>query len=173
MSLEDFKLILKEPIDISIMKRGFLKVYHQQRAQLNQSDQIIESIFGENNNYHQICNTYLDFDIAVPIKDPTNFHQDDSIRLVNKPYAFCFKEARLSTTIRSDIEHNKLCGQVPTIMKVISNKDGDLLSQFHNINENDIPILERMVKLPPQIRDTPQQKMLLNNYDSDANEGKK
>ena len=58
-------------------------------------------------------------------------------------------------------------------MKVISNKDGDLLSQFHNINENDIPILERMVKLPPQIRDTPQQKMLLNNYDSDANEGKK
>ena len=85
MSLEDFKLILKEPIDISIMKRGFLKVYHQQRAQLNQSDQIIESIFGENNNYHQICNTYLEFDIAVPKKDPTNFHQDDSIRLVKNP----------------------------------------------------------------------------------------
>ena len=57
-------------------------------------------------------------------------------------------------------------------MKVISNKGGDFLSQFDNINENGIPILERMVKLPLQIRDTPQQNMLLNNYDSDANEGK-
>ena len=57
-------------------------------------------------------------------------------------------------------------------MKVISNKDGDLLSQFENINENDIPILERMAKLPPQIRDKPQQKMLINNYDSNANKGK-
>ena len=173
MSLEDFLLLDDEPFDNSIMKRDFLKVYHQQRAQLKQSDQNIESFFGENYNYHQIGNINLEFDITVRKKVTTNFHQDDSIRLVNKPYAFCFKEARLSTTIRSDIEHNKLCGQVPTIMKVISNKDGDLLSQFHNINENDIPILERMVKLPPQIRDTPQQKMLLNNYDSDANEGKK
>ena len=29
-------------------------------------------------------------------------------------------------------------------MKVISKKDGDLLSQFDNINENDIPILSRI-----------------------------
>ena len=28
-------------------------------------------------------------------------------------------------------------------MKMISNKDGDILSQFDNINENDIPIHER------------------------------
>ena len=37
-----------------------------------------------------------------------------------------FKKARLSTTIGSDIEHNKFCGQLSTFMKVISNKDGDL-----------------------------------------------
>ena len=49
-------------------------------------------------------------------------------------------------------------------MKVISNKDGDLLPQFDNINENDSPNLERLQELPPQIRDTPQQKMLLNNH---------
>ena len=55
-------------------------------------------------------------------------------------------------------------------MKVISNKDGDLLSQFDKINENDIPVLERFINLPLQIRDTPQQKMLLNNH-ADANKG--
>ena len=54
---------------------------------------------------------------------------------MNVRYAFCFEEARLTTTIGSDIEHNKFSGQVSTIMKVISNKDGDLKSQFDNINE--------------------------------------
>ena len=49
-------------------------------------------------------------------------------------------------------------------MKVISNKDGDLLSQFCSINENDIPVFERIADLPPQIRDTQQQKKLKNNH---------
>ena len=80
---------------------------------------------------------------------------------MNNPYAFCFKEARLSTLIRSDIEHKKFCGQITTIMKVISNKNGDLKSQFDKINENDIPVLERLLNLPPQIRDTPHQKKLI------------
>ena len=56
-------------------------------------------------------------------------------------------------------------------MKAISNKDGDLLSQFDNINENDIPILYRLTDLPVQIRDTRHQKMLINNH-IDANRGK-
>ena len=43
-------------------------------------------------------------------------------------------------------------------MKAISNKDGDLLPQFDNINENDIPVLERIANLSPQIRHTPQPK---------------
>ena len=103
--------------------------------------------------------------------DTTNFHEDDPIRLVNNGFAFCFKEAPLSTTIGSDIEHNKFCGQISTIMKVISNKDSDLLSQFDNINETDIPLLERLVDLPVQIRDGPHQKMLTNNH-TDANKGK-
>ena len=37
-------------------------------------------------------------------------------------------------------------------MKMITNKDGDLLSQFDNIDENDIPILSKINDLPPQIR---------------------
>ena len=171
MSLEDFLLLDTEPFDNSIIKRDFTKIYHQQGAQLNTSDQNIEFIFGENDNYHQIGKGYLEFNITVRKHDTTNFHVEDPIRLVNNGYAFCFKEARLSTTIGSDIEHNKFCGQVSTIMKVISNKDDDLVSQFGNINENDIPLLETLADLPPQIRSTPHQKMLKDNH-LDANKGK-
>ena len=138
---------------------------------MNQSDQNIEFIFGENNNYHQIRNANLEFNITVRKNDETNFHYVDPVRLVNNGFAFCFKEARLSTTLGSDIEINKFCGQVSTNMRVILNKDGDLLSQFDNINENDIPVLERLADLPPQIRSTPHQKMLINNH-TDANKGK-
>ena len=171
MSLEDFQLLDTEPFDNSIIKRDFTKIYHQQGAQLNQSDQNIEFISGENNNYHQIGNGYLEFNITVRKHDTTNFHIEDPIRLVNNGYAFCFKEAHLSTNIGSDIEHNKFCGQVSTIMKVISNKHDDLLSQFGNINENDIPVLNRLADLPVQIRSTPHQKMLIDNH-LDANKGK-
>ena len=45
------------------------------------------------------------------------------------------------------------------------------LSQFVNVNENDIPILERLQDLPVQIRDTPHQKMLISNH-TDANKSK-
>ena len=171
MSLEDFQLLDNEPLDNSIIKRDFTKIYHRQGDQLNQSDQNIEFIFGENNNYHQIGNAYLEFNITVRKNDDTNFHFDDPVRLVNNGFAFCFKEARLSTTIGSDIEINKFCGQISTIMRSISNKDGDLLSQFDNIKENEIPILERLADLPPQIIDSPHQKMLINNH-TDANKGK-
>ena len=56
-------------------------------------------------------------------------------------------------------------------MKVISNKDDDLLSQFGNINENDIPLLDGLADSPPQIRSTPHQKMLIDNH-TDANKAK-
>ena len=171
MSLEDFQLLDNEPLDNSIIKRDFTKIYHRQGDQLNQSDQNIEFIFGENNIYHQIGNAYLEFNITVRKNDTTNFHNDDPVRLVNNGFAFCFKEARLSTSLGSDIEINKFCGQVSTIMRVISNKDGDLVSQFDNINENDIPVLNRLADLPAQIQSTPHQKMLINNH-IDANRGK-
>ena len=53
----------------------------------------------------------------------------------------------------------------------MSNEDGNFLSQFDNVNENNIPILERNINLLHQIRDTSHQKMLKNNH-SDANKGK-
>ena len=56
-------------------------------------------------------------------------------------------------------------------MRVISNKDVDLLSQFDNINENVIPFLERLQDVPPQLRQTTHQEMLINNH-IDANKDK-
>ena len=138
---------------------------------MNQSEENIEFIFGESNSYRQIGNAYPEFDFTVRTSDTTNFHREDPIRLLNNGFAFWFKEARLSITIGSDIEHNKFCGQISTIMKVISNRDDDLLSQFGNINENDIPFLERLVDLPPQIRSTPQQKLFIDDH-NDPNKGK-
>ena len=71
MSLEDFQILDNEPFDNSIKERDFLKVCHQQGAQLNQSDQNVEFIFGENNNYHQIGNGFLEFDTTVRKNDGT------------------------------------------------------------------------------------------------------
>ena len=65
MSLDDFQLVDNEPIDNSIIKIVFTKIYHQQGAQLNQSDQNIEIFFGENKNYHQIGNDCFEFNITV------------------------------------------------------------------------------------------------------------
>ena len=113
MSLEDFQLLDNEPLDNSNIKRDFTKIYHRQRDQLNLSDQNIEVIFGETNFYHQIGNAYLEFNTTVRKNDTSNFHNDDPVRLVNN--AFCFKEARLTTSLGSDIEINKFCGQVSTI----------------------------------------------------------
>ena len=56
-------------------------------------------------------------------------------------------------------------------MEVISNKDADLLSQFGNFIEIDIPIVERLANLPPQKRSTPHQKMLIDDH-TDPNKGK-
>ena len=73
MSLVDFQLIDNEPLDNSIIKRDFTKIYHKQGDQLNQSDQNIEFISGENNNYHQVGNAYLELNITVRKNGDTIF----------------------------------------------------------------------------------------------------
>ena len=133
MSLRDFELLDKEPFDNSIMKRDILKVCHQQGAQLNQPDQHIEFIFGENNNYHQISGGYLEYDMTV--QNPASvFDINSRIRLTNNRLAYVFQEAVLATTSGSNLEYKKLLGQTSTFMRGLTSKDGDLLSQFDNIN---------------------------------------
>ena len=54
----------------------------------------------------------------------------DAIRLVNDAFAYCFKEAHLSTTGGSDIYHIKYCGKISTLIRALTSKDWDLLSHF-------------------------------------------
>ena len=134
MRLEVFQLIDNEPIDNSIVKRDYSKVYHQQGANLNDSNQSVEFIFGENFNYYQIGNAYLEFDITirkvvVAPADP-NFAKADQIRLINNAFAYCFTQATLGTTGGGDLEDMKYVGQVSTIMRLLTSKDGDSSSYF-------------------------------------------
>ena len=130
MSLEEFQLLDNEAFDNSIVKRVFMKVCHQQGAQLNDADQNIKFIFGENNNYHQVSNACLEYDITVQNLAAV-FDNTSRIRLTNNGLAYVFQEAVLATTSGSNLEHNKFVGQ----MRVLTSKVGDLLSQFDNIKD--------------------------------------
>ena len=78
-----------------------------------------------------------------------------------------FQEARLSTST-TDLELNKYCGQISTFMRFVSSRDGDLLSQFDNINE-DVGVNEAGTS--DSIRSTSLHKMLITNHKA-ANRGK-
>ena len=73
-----------------------------------------------------------DFAIAadrVPIDGDVN-------RFAKIAFAYCSEEARLISTGSSDIEQNKNCRQVSTIMRALLSKDGDLLSHFDKNDES-------------------------------------
>ena len=111
MTLEDFQLLDNEAFDNSIVKKECLKLYHQQGANLNDPYQNVEFIFGEIDNYHQIGNSFLEFDKTV--RDTAGaFTNASNVTLTNNGLAYCFKEARLRTTGGSDFKHNKYVGQV-------------------------------------------------------------
>ena len=164
MSLEDFQLIDNEPIDDSIVKRDYTKVYHQQGANLNDSNQNVESIFGENNNFYQIGNAYLEFDITITkIAAPPNnpiLIDTDQLRLINNAFAYCFTQATLSTTGGMDLEDIKYVAQVSTIMRLLTSKDSDLSSYFDKGGESVID------------DNNPLKKMLINNHDEAAKKGR-
>ena len=149
MSLEVFQILDIEPIDNSIIKRESTKVYHQSGANLKNSNQNIDFIFGENNNYHQIGNAYPEFDITI-WNPAANFTDASVIRLVNNAFAFCFKQNVLATTGGMDLEDIKYVGQVSTIMRLITSKEIDLSSCFDKnaetpLNDNN-PLKQILIK---------------------------
>ena len=96
MTLEGFSLVDNEVFDNSNMKRDFLKFYHQEGANLDNSHRNIEFTLGENKNYHQIRNAYLQYEMTVE-KDGINQEDrilidSDTIRQVNIGFAYCFKK---------------------------------------------------------------------------------
>ena len=142
-----------------------MKNYHQQAANSNASDQKIDFIFGENNIHHQIGNAYLHCELAkqkdVAIAANRVLVNGDAIRLVNNAFGYIFKEAILSTTGGSKIEHNKYVGQVSTIMRALTFKDGDLISHFDEIDESEA-----------EIENTSLHHHLINNHEIPANKVK-
>ena len=83
-------------------------------------------------------------------------------------FAYVFQEARLSTST-TDLEHNKYVGQISSIMRVVSSKDGDLLSQFDNINDEEGA---DDAATAVNIQSTSLNKMLITNHENDPNRGK-
>ena len=122
-------------------------------------------IFGEKNNYHQIANAFLQYEMTtekdVAVAANRVLVIGDAIRLVNNAFAYCFEKARLSTTGGSDKEHNKFVGQVSTIMRSLTSKDGDLSSHFDEIDESEA-----------EIENTSVHDHLINNHDLAANKSK-
>ena len=57
--------------------------------------------------------------------------------MINNGFAFSFEEATLATTGGVEIEQVKFLGQVSTIMRSLTGKDGDLLSCFDNNKDTD------------------------------------
>ena len=161
MSAEDFQLIDDSKIDDSIIKRDFIKIYHQHGAEVNNENQNIKFYFGENLNYIQIGNSYLEIDIEVRKADGTNFANADQIRMVNNALAYVFQEGRISTSAGTEIEHNKNLGNVSTIMRLLTQKDGDLSSYFDKIDETEA-----------EINNTTLKHMLINSHTNEDNRGK-
>ena len=99
-----------------------MTIYHQQAANLNDSDQSVDFIFGEKNKYQQTGNAHLQYELTiekdVAVAANRVLVNGDAIRSVKNAFAYCFNKARLRTTRGSDIGHNKYVGQVSTIMRV-------------------------------------------------------
>ena len=162
MSAEDIQLIDDSKIDDSIIKRDFIKIYHQHGAEVNNENQSIKFYFGENLNYIQIGNAYLEIDIEVKKNNPPVVLENaDNIRLVNNAFAYIFEEERISTSAGTEIEHNKNLGNVSTIMRLLTQKDGDLSSYFDKINETEGEIGNSTLK-----------RMLINSHTNNDNKGK-
>ena len=112
-----------------MIRKGLLKTYHQQGANLKDAGQNIEFTFGENNNYHQLRNTYFENYLTVRKKKCYNStvagdNTNEVISLVNFDFSNCCKEARLGKTGCSDLDHYNYVGQICTNMRAFTSKDG-------------------------------------------------
>ena len=123
------KILDNETIDNSLVKRDVFKIHHQQSANINDSDQIIEFIFGENDKYHQFGSAYFQYEMTkgkvVAIAANRVFVDGDVIRSVNNAFAYCFKERACQPKVAQIEKIKKKCGQVSAFMRALTSKDGD------------------------------------------------
>ena len=75
--------------------------------------------------------------------------------------AYIFQEGRLSTSAGTEIEHNKNLGNVSTIMRLLTQKDGDLSCYF-----------DKTVETEASINNSTLKHMLFDSHTNDDNKGK-
>ena len=150
MSAQDFQLKDNEKIDDSIIKRDFIKIYHQSGANADVENSQNKFYFGENHNFIQVGNVYLEFDIRIRRDDGNAFTTvapgNDIIRLVNNAFAYIIHDARISTSAGVEIEQNKFVGPISTIMRLVTHKDADLSTYFDIIDESEDKINNSSLK---------------------------
>ena len=85
--------------------------------------------------------------------------------MTNNGFVYVFQEARLSTST-NNLEHNNYVGQISTNMRVLSTRDGNLLSQFDKINEE---VGADEAATTDNIQNTSLNKMIITYHEADAN----
>ena len=120
--------------DNSIIRRVVKKFYYQQGVNLNVSGKKIVFIFVGNSNCYQIGNAYLQFELAqLKNGSPCQDDSTDVNRKVKNDFENLFKEATIATPGGSEPELNKYEGPISTIMKVLTNEEGQLSSFFDEL----------------------------------------
>ena len=164
MSAEDFQLIDDSKIVNSIIKRDFIKIYHQSGANVDAENSQIKFYFGEHHNFIQVGNGYLEFDIRVRRAKGNAFAiglapGGDIIRLVNNAFAYTIHDARISSSAGVEIEQYKYVGPISTIMRLVTQKEGDLSTYFDIIDESE-----------DELNNTSLRQILIDNH-TEANRG--
>ena len=163
MSAEDFQVVDIEKIDDSIIKRDSIKFYHQSGANVDDENSQINFSFGENHKFIQVGNGYLELDIRIIRNDGNPFTvapRLDTIRLVNNAFAYTNHDARISSSSGVEVEQSKFVGPISTIMRLVTQKDGDLSRCFDIIDEDEGEINSSSLK-----------KMLIDNHIEDNERG--
>ena len=81
--------------------------------------------------------------------------------MVNIGLTYIFQEGRLSTTAGTEIEHNKNLGNISAILRLLTQKDGDLSSYFDKKDEREAGITNSILKY-----------MLIESHTNEDNKGK-
>ena len=126
MRAESFQLLDTEKIDDSFIKRDFIKTYHQSGAIANAENSPIKFFFGENHNFFQVGNGFLEFDIRVRRADGNRSTivapGNDIIRLVNNAFSYSIHDARISTSAGVELKQNNYIGPISALMRLVTQK---------------------------------------------------
>ena len=101
----------------------------------------------------QVGKGYLEFDIKTRKDRFDNFSLTapghDVIRLVNNAFVYTLHDARISTSSGVEIEQNKFVWHISTILRLVTQKDGDILTYFDIIDKSKVGIEKSSLKQIP------------------------